>query len=684
MPTEASLPARPPQTPGFPSNPQPLIFEGFSSLNTRPTRPAIEDQEMFICDGWMPIGKNNLRTLPGAGTAWFEDTIYSSGVTIVLVQFANIGSNPYAIIFLSDGSIDACRTDVASSTVNIAPAGTITDPSATTMGISQWGSKYIIIVSTQTNGYFVWDGTNLFQAGGLGPGVDITDGGLDYTSSPTITAFGGEGSGATFTSTVKNGSVDTITVTNPGSGYSYVDEVYLAFSGGGSNTTATAVATVSGSSLDTVAVVNPGSGYTQSTTSVSLVGGGGTGASITIAVASGTVQSFSIAARGEGYTSAPTVVISDSGNTVAQAAVTVMPFGISGSAVETFTSRVWIVNGYKIEYSASGYVSDFNTADGSGVQPSTDSFLRIGFTQVKQSNGFLYLLADSSMNYISGVQTNSSTAITTFTNQNVDPQIGTPWPLSVQVFSRNVVFANSFGVHVSYGGSVTKVSSQLDGLFSTVSNFGGFQPSSAVAVIFGIHVYMLLLPVIDQVSGQQVNKLLMWDGQRWWTAQQGPNLIQIATQEINSVMTAWGTDGQYLYPLFQTTSSALTKTVQSKLWDTPGYYYTKVPRRVFGLANYNEISDAPLSISVDSNLGSTTSSQTVVGAALTWTNDTGATISWTNSTGATIVWGASGLSVFGFATAQPGQLIGVTVSTTAPDVTLVSITVIEQNFSTRL
>ena len=48
---EGSLPASPPNSPGFPNNPLPKVFDGFSGLNTHATRPAIEDQEMFICDG---------------------------------------------------------------------------------------------------------------------------------------------------------------------------------------------------------------------------------------------------------------------------------------------------------------------------------------------------------------------------------------------------------------------------------------------------------------------------------------------------------------------------------------------------------------------------------------------------------------------------------------------------------
>lgn len=672
---DGSLPASPPQTPGFPSNPLPIVWDGFAGLNTRPTRPAIEDQEMFICDGFIPLGKNNLRTLFGAGPAMYTAP---SGKTIVFYGFGNIASTPICMVFLSDGSIVQVNTTTGVAVI-VAPVGTIDNPSPSSVGLSQWGSQYIIIVSAQPNGYFLWDGLLFYEPGTLGSYVDINSGGFDYTSAPTITAVGGAGTGATFVATLQDGAIETISVTNPGSGYTYTDSVYLSFSGGGNvNSTAQATAVISGGSVSSINVTTAGLGYT-STTSVTISGGGGSGAVATASVAGGSVSAVNVTTAGQGYTSAPTVIITDYNNTVATATVSAMPFGVNGTTVETFQSRVWTANGAKILFTAPASVNDFGASDGGGAFTSNDSFLRIGFSALKQSNGFLYLLADSSMNYISGVQTAGSPPTTTFTNQNVDPQIGTPWPGSVQVFSRNIVFANSFGVHVSYGGAVTKVSPQLDGFFASVSSLTGFYPSSAVAVIFGIHVYMLLLPVIDQVTGQRVNKLMMWDGQRWWTANQEPSLTFIATQELNSVMTAWGTDGASLYPLFQQPSTALTKTVQSKLWDAPGYYFTKMAARLYGMVQYNVASTQPLTVTLDNGTVSATTATPVTPPGLmTWTNSSGAAISWTALGAVPMTWYSGGQSVFGpLAVSLSGALLGLTVSTAAPDLSIMSLTLVE-------
>lgn len=635
---EGQFPAAPPQTPGFPSNPFPLIFEGFSTLNTKPLRNDIDDKEMFICDGWMPIGKSNLRVLPDIGPAlystnddiiWINNTggvvqfVNNSGGevffsaegstrSIISFYFANIAETPIAVVLLSDGSLVQVNTTTG-ATIEIAPAGTIVTPS-NDIGVSQSsGNKFVIIVAPQTNGYWIWNGTVLATAGTLSPEVTITNGGNGYTPTPTVTVSGGSGSGQAFSVTVVNGVVTDIEVTNPGSGYSITDMIVLT--------------------------------------------------------------------------------ITDSSGSSATATGSIMPFGVQGTVVETFVGRAWVGNGPDIIFSAPESVTDFNDADGGGVITSQDSFLRVGFFGLKQANGFLYAIGDSSLNTISGVNTavSSGTALTTLTNQNVDPQIGTPWKNSVQVFSRNVVFANSFGIHVSYGGAVTKISSPLDGIYNTVPNIGNFFPSSAVISIFGIQAYMLLYPVIDQYTGVQVNKLLMWDGQRWWTSQQGVPLVYVASQEINSILTAWGTDGSSIYPLFQQpTANSFLKVVQSKLWKDPGYFYTKTAVKLFGLF-FRAIQGGQTSVYIDNenSNGSTSTGayQLPVSQAfpsVVWINNTGGVVQFQNNSGQDVTFEPPGLSIFASAVAQNGNLLGMTMTTTDADDILSSLTLFTQIFQTDL
>lgn len=359
-----------------------------------------------------------------------------------------------------------------------------------------------------------------------------------------------------------------------------------------------------------------------------------------------------------------------------------IPLGISGTAIEIYVGRVWIANGPTITFSAPGSVIDFSSGSGGGNFTSSDSFLRVAFIQLKQTNGFMYLIADSSINYISGVQTSGSPPVTTFTNQNADPEVGTPWPSTVDVFNRNILFANAFGAHVSYGGAVTKISEMLDGVYNTVTNFGNIVPSAAKAIVFGKKIWILLLPIIDPVTGQQVNKLLMWNGKQWWASQQDVPLIYIQFQEINSVLTAWGTDGKAVYQLFAQPSAAFAKTAQTKLWDKPGgYQFTKFVSRLWGIVQYYSPLSPIINVSIDNEVSSNSNPVPVATGILEWLDAAGAKMVWTDALGQPIVWSSQGAiySVFSpDAVAQEGILTGFTVTTNSADMAIVSVMIQNQ------
>ena len=523
--------------------------------------------------------------------------------TIICFYFGNIEATPWMVVFMSDGSITGVNTNTSAAIV-IAPAGTILNPSIDSIGVSQWGSAYILIVANQPNGYWQWNGTVLTTAGTTYPYVTVTNGGSGYSPTPTVTVSGGSGSGVVLQATVQGGIITTIAVLNPGSGYL-------------------------------------------------------TGESVT-------------------------VNISDPTGTSAAASMSLMPFGVQGTAIEVYTSHVWIAQPStpsvpaSITFSAPGDPGNFATSAGGGNFPLTDSFTRVNCVRLLQNNGFLWLICDSSISYISNVVTSGSGPITTtFTNQNANPEVGTPWPTAVEVWGQYLVLANPFGVHVSTGGAIDKISEMLDGIYNTVPGFAGFSPSSAKAIIFGKKTWMALVPVIDQVSGQQVNKLLMWAGKGWFTSQQDKNLIYIASQEINSVQTAYGTDGADIFPLFAQPSINFTKTVQSKLFAEPsGYLNTKTTSRLWGLAQYYSPLAPDLTISIDNEIGVAPQTVTVGGLTVVWHTMSGAVMNWTIGSGAPMVWSISGTGIAVFpptAVAQNGALLGLTVSTNAADMALLSL-----------
>src|SRR5271166_3687342 len=746
----SNVPGQPAQIPGIPSNFLPIIFEQFSTLNTKPERPGIASEEMFWCDGFMPLGPNNLRVLPGIGAPIYGPI--PANLTIVWFGFGNIADTPYCIVVLSDGSMKAINLVTTAVTAVLNPGG-IASPGSV-LGFTQWGSQYLLFSKDQPNGYWIWDAVNTYESGTFSPEIMLTNAGESYTSPPTVTVrTTGSGTGVTLNAQVNAGSVTQVLVTNPGSGFANGDFTNLAFTGGGSDNQALAHATLSaGGGVTAVVVTNPGSGYTFNTV-ITVTGGSGSGATFIANIVNGGISSVTVINPGSGYTSPPSPLATDPGygsganhiaggtgaagyatvgsnglasitvdsggsgytsvpvvsiigagqNAAAVAAVTaggvasitvtnpgsgytvalidinggnnaangtalIMPFGLSGTALETYVNRVWLTNGAaaatfppknRTIFSDAESVVNFDPSLGGGAFKSNDSFLRVGYHALRQTNGFLYLIGDSSLNSISGVQSSSSgtppMTVTTFNNQNADPQIGSPWPSSPQQFKRNIMLANTLGIHISYGGAVEKLSDALDGFYASSPQIfaEGANFSSAVAQIFGRYVYMLLLPVVDLITSQTVNKLLMTDGKRWWTSQQDVPLIYIAGQELNSVLTAYGTDGRSIWPLFSQPSAAFTKTVQSKLWATPGYFTTKTALAALGMVKWYAV-DQPLTFSADNETPSS------------------ATISIPPPP-------QPGLQVFGpVPIGQAGRLTGITLQTTASNAAILSLMLSEK------
>jgi hypothetical protein len=173
---------------------------------------------------------------------------------------------------------------------------------------------------------------------------------------------------------------------------------------------------------------------------------------------------------------------------------------------------------------------------------------------------------------------------------------------------------------------------------------------------------MVLAAIIDPVALTQQNKLLMYMGEgkteRWFASSQDVTLTYIAGQEINSVFTAWGTDGQNLFPLFNTPSTAFTKTAQTKLWDEPGGYEAeKADTRLWSLWQcYTTSGGTNFTIDIDA-VG-------IDGSGNQFTNTQPYTITGPTGTGLFVMPPQ--------AIGQQGVLTGMTIITNAKDMALIS------------
>jgi hypothetical protein len=753
------LPAAPQRIPGLPENASPLELSEFRTLNRQVSRAAIHDQDMGWCHNLAPVAPHYLRSTPDNDAAIYDVAVSAPGTFIIHYDFwVDKSDSLFAIVFLSDGSAQQLDTDTF-AVIPVAPAGTFSNdahlhPSLISSGLAS--AIVALIVSPQIgatapdDGYFIWDGINLFKAGTVSPVAVLTDGGNGYTTPPGVTIYGGSGAGATAIAKVDLGAVSEIIVTNPGSGYLVTDSAILLFNdgvrrsavgvgntsdgvitsltlvsggsgftsvpsiaitpvSGGSGATAEVTA-ISGGIITAVKMLTGGSGYSSGAT-ISTSGGGGSGAIIEPVIEDGVVTSVTMIDFGAGYTSPPDIVYHSTsgsgasgvavvlngqvtgvrfdfpsqggsgyetppivqftgGGGIASGSIVLMPFGILGDGIESYVGRVWINDGNRMFFTAPESLVDFG--NGGGVFQDTDSFLRQRYKRFKQSNGFLYLVGDSSVNYVSGVTTGpisstNVTPITTFTNLNIDPQIGASFPDSVVAFSRQIILANFNGVFAIMGGAVQKISTSIDRMFYEppvdYTVLGVYFPSAAIINLFSTDTLVYLTAVFNIFTQTFRPMLLMWNGRRWWTADQHAGIIKIVGSERDSVTQAWGTDGGKIFRLLvNQSSSLLTRILQSRLWLHPSIIIQKKAWAIYAL--FECYDDTVLDFTIDTETGTFNVTQ---GAFQGTGTTTVPGVAW--------AWSA--------APAPSGMTIGFTMTSTSKDFALLTALLVAQDYSSR-
>jgi hypothetical protein len=194
----------------------------------------------------------------------------------------------------------------AVATAEISPAGTVENITVTEGGSNWTGTPTIILNGGGGTGALA----TATVTGGVLTGIAVTNKGTGYTSQPTVEIRSGSGAAGFVGGLNTDGTVTGVVLTNTGSGYTAPPTV--TFSGGGTPTTpATATANISGGRVTSITVTNAGVGY-SSAPSVSLTGGVTTGVAATVAspaLFSGvSIGPVSLTNPGSGYSFQPAIL----------------------------------------------------------------------------------------------------------------------------------------------------------------------------------------------------------------------------------------------------------------------------------------------------------------------------------------------------------------------------------------
>ena len=459
--------------------------------------------------------------------------------------------------------------------------------------------------------------------------INVTAGGLGYTTAPTVTISGGVGG---------SNNVQHAAVASSGSNYTIGDVLTVV---GGTSTTA-AQLTVSavnyignGVTAGGIVVSTPGSYTVLPTNPVSVTGG------------TGTLATFNLTWQ-------------NNTNASATAYVSVVPSG--GTSIASYSGRVWVASARTVVFSAPNTYLDFSTVNAGGSFIITDETLHSNINQLSTANNFLYITGDTSINVVGDVRV--VTGITVFSNTNVSASIGSTFPASVVPYYRAVWFANRYGVYALYGSTTQKASDALDGLFpfidlSEVISAGQFIVNNVLCLSF-------LVEYDDPVNGPRA-LLLVYANKKWFFSSQGDQISLIANSPPLGVPTLYGTDGIRLYKLFSNTTAEVSHTIKSKLWDLGDPLRVKQVLK-FGIETViGAVVTPSVGISIDTENNSADAS-TVVGNITIWTSNNVNKTTWTTDSGTVATWFASGYAFNKFDISTYGYYIGFTVTSMTPQI----------------
>lgn len=149
--------------------------------------------------------------------------------------------------------------------------------------------------------------------------ISVTNGGSGYTTAPTVTIHG-DGTGASATASVSAGVVTSITLDTEGFGYSFA---YVAFTGGGGSG-AEAVITLGSTesdplqanveaqavpgTIDRIEILTSGTDYTSGDAVIEILGDGTGASAVPVINSRGEITSINVIAQGSGYTFADITV----------------------------------------------------------------------------------------------------------------------------------------------------------------------------------------------------------------------------------------------------------------------------------------------------------------------------------------------------------------------------------------
>jgi len=345
-------------------------------------------------------------------------------------------------------------------------------------------------------------------------------------------------------------------------------------------------------------------------------------------------------------------------NITAPATMTLIDIATLGTAIASFSGRVWIASSRTVKFTDVNSYNSFAGAGGSFTI--SDETLHNTITQLFTANNFLYILGDDSIDVLGNVTVTGG--VTSFTRNNVTASVGTNLPFSVFAFYRSVMFANASGFYGLFGASPQKLSGDIDKIVQQIDFT--LPVSGAQVSINNILCAAFLFNFNDTFTPAAAtrNILAIFQEKKWWVASQGTGIKFLAFIPIAGAATLFAWDTNKLYQLFNLPTAAIASRIQTKLWDGGEPILDKqILRGAIGITFGGSGGQTVTAIS-DTEAGSQPLSVGGTGT-VTWTNASGGTVQFQNSLSQNVNFTVTGYALsVGVATSGGGKYMGLTVT----------------------
>ena len=500
----------------------------------------------------------------------------------------------------------------------------------------------------------------IYLSGGYGSGATVnahwglgnptlTNAGSGYTTAPTVT-IGVAVTGASCTAA-------TVVLTNPDTGQNYVGGIYtvndLLTVVGGTSSVATVLKVTSVGTIylmsgghnqpftviTGVSVQTAGSYSVLPTNPVAVTGGTGTNAHFNL----------SFTGTGTNY---------NQGNLLANLSVSPP----SGTAIASYSGRIWVASNRTISFSAPGSNTDFTSINAGGSFVFSDETMHSSIQNLLSANGYLYIFGTTSIDIISGVQIVNG--ITVFSETNISAAIGSNQIFSVTPFYRSVAFATEYGFYSLSGTTTQKISDHLDGVFPLINL--SIPISSGSILVNNVICLAFMFQYLDPVLGARGLIAVLFN-KKWLFISQGNNLVLMATSLATGGPTMLATDGMNLYSLLSNPTSDILQTVETKLWDMGDPVRDKQILKV-GIETITTNLANGIVGTVDTEISGVFANFTAIqGNIVNWINSFSQIVSWQNNSLQTVLWSAPGYQFNKLDVQTTGKYVGVSLTGYAPE-----------------